>query len=159
MRLFDIIAVLVTLTALASYVNHRYVRLHPSVGVMLIALLLSLALVGLGKLGLGVQTASADFLQHVHFGDALLTWMLGFLLFAAALTVDISELRRPPRRPARFDCGHYLRRRLLLDSRSRYNHSWTGAANDPVFTRKIGIMNGGLFFTKWWRIVLPRMKL
>lgn len=94
MRLFDIIAVLVTLTALASYVNHRYVRLHPSVGVMLIALLLSLALIGLGKLGLGVQTAAADFLHHVHFGDALLTWMLGFLLFAGALTVDINELRR-----------------------------------------------------------------
>jgi CPA1 family monovalent cation:H+ antiporter len=33
-------------------------------------------------------------MQHIHFGDALLTWMLGFLLFAGALTVDISELRR-----------------------------------------------------------------
>lgn len=94
MRLFDIIAALVTLTALASYVNHRYVRLHPSVGVMLIALLLSLALIGLGKLGLGVHSAAMDFLDHVHFGEALLTWMLGFLLFAGALTVDINELRR-----------------------------------------------------------------
>jgi CPA1 family monovalent cation:H+ antiporter len=94
MKLFDVIAILVTLTALLNYFNHRYVRLHPSVGVMLIALLLSLALIGLGALGLGVRSAAMEFLQHVHFGDALLTWMLGFLLFGGALTVDINELRR-----------------------------------------------------------------
>ncbi|MGD0463116.1 MAG: sodium:proton antiporter [Tepidisphaeraceae bacterium] len=94
MKLFDVIAILLTLTALLSYFNHRYMRLHPSVGVMLIALLLSLALIGLGELGLGVRSAARDFLHHVHFGDALLTWMLGFLLFAGALTVDLSELQR-----------------------------------------------------------------
>jgi monovalent cation:H+ antiporter, CPA1 family len=94
MTLFDVIAILLTLTALLSYFNHRYVRLHPSIGVMLIALILSLALIGLGALGLGVRAAARDFLQHIHFGDALLTWMLGFLLFAGALTVDINELRR-----------------------------------------------------------------
>jgi Na+:H+ antiporter len=94
MQLFDIIAILVTLTALLSYVNHRYVRLHPSIGVMLIALLLSLALIGLGHLGFGLRRAAADFLSHIEFGKALLTWMLGFLLFAGALKVDIGELQR-----------------------------------------------------------------
>jgi CPA1 family monovalent cation:H+ antiporter len=82
------------LTALLSYFNHRYLRMHPSIGVMLIALLLSLALIGLGELGLGIRAWARDFLGHVEFGDALLTWMLGFLLFAGALTVDISELHR-----------------------------------------------------------------
>jgi monovalent cation:H+ antiporter, CPA1 family len=94
MTLFDVIAVLLTLTALFSYFNHRYLRLHPSVGVMLIALLLSLALIALGEMGLGVRSAARQFMLHVRFGDALLTWMLGFLLFAGALTVDITELRR-----------------------------------------------------------------
>jgi CPA1 family monovalent cation:H+ antiporter len=94
MKLFDVIAILLTLTALLSYFNHRYLRMHPSIGVMLIALLLSLALIGLGELGLGVRAWAGDFLRNIHFGDALLTWMLGFLLFAGALTVDISELQR-----------------------------------------------------------------
>lgn len=84
MKLFNVIAILLTLTALLSYFNHRYLRLHPSIGVMLIALLLSLGLIGLGELGLGVRSAARDFLNQVHFGDALLTWMLGFLLFAGA---------------------------------------------------------------------------
>jgi len=94
MKLFDVIAILLTLTALLSYFNHRYMRLHASVGVMLIALLLSLAMIGLGELGLGVRSAARQFLQRIQFGDALLTWMLGFLLFAGALTVDLNELRR-----------------------------------------------------------------
>jgi len=94
MKLFDVIAILLTLTALLSYFNHRYLRMHPSIGVMLISLLLSLALIGLGELGFGVRAAAGNFLHHVHFGDALLTWMLGFLLFAGALTVDLNELQR-----------------------------------------------------------------
>jgi monovalent cation:H+ antiporter, CPA1 family len=94
MKLFDVIAILLTLTALLSYFNHRYLRMHPSIGVMLIALLLSLALIGLGELGFGIRTWAREFLQHVQFGNALLTWMLGFLLFAGALTVDLGELQR-----------------------------------------------------------------
>ena len=63
MKLFNVIAILLTLTALLSYFNHRYMRLHASVGVMLIALLLSLALIVLGELGLGVRTAAREFLH------------------------------------------------------------------------------------------------
>jgi CPA1 family monovalent cation:H+ antiporter len=94
LRLFDVIAILVTLTALLSYFNHRYIRLHPSIGVMLISLLLSFALIALGAMGFGVRAAAVEFMSRIHFGDALLTWMLGFLLFAGALTVDLNELRR-----------------------------------------------------------------
>ena len=88
------IAVLLTLTAIFSYVNYRYIHLHATVGVMLIGLALSLGLVALGELGFGVKAAAANFLQNVNFGDALLQWMLGFLLFAGHLTVDLTELHR-----------------------------------------------------------------
>ncbi|MDB5293027.1 MAG: sodium/hydrogen exchanger [Phycisphaerales bacterium] len=92
MQLFQVIAILVTVTALLGYVNHRFIRLHPSIGLMLSALVLSLALALLGRLGFGVKAVTADFLDHIAFGKALLQWMLGFLLFAGALTVDLNEL-------------------------------------------------------------------
>ena len=50
MRLFNLIAILLTLSALFNYVNHRYLRLPTTIGVMLIALVLSLALLGLGAI-------------------------------------------------------------------------------------------------------------
>ncbi|MDB5301527.1 MAG: sodium/hydrogen exchanger [Phycisphaerales bacterium] len=90
--MFQVIAILVTVTALLGYVNHRFIRLHPSIGLMLSALVLSLALMVLRHFDLGVKDAAADFIQHVPFGKALLQWMLGFLLFAGALTVDLNEL-------------------------------------------------------------------
>ena len=92
MDLFQVIAILVALTALFAYLNHRFVHLHPSVGVMVIALALSLVLIALNELGLGVKHFAAEFLRHVDFNEALLQWMLGFLLFAGALSVDLNEL-------------------------------------------------------------------
>ncbi len=46
MSLFDILAILVTLSALFSYVNHRYLQLPTSIGLMLIALLMSFGIMG-----------------------------------------------------------------------------------------------------------------
>ena len=46
--MLDIAALLVTLTALFAWLNHKLIRLPSTIGVMAIALLLSLGLVGLG---------------------------------------------------------------------------------------------------------------
>ena len=94
MSLFQVIAILLALTALFSYINHRYLRLHPGVGVMVLALVLSLLLVAVGEQGFAVRRFAAGFLQQVNLNEALLQWMLGFLLFAGALAVDLNELSR-----------------------------------------------------------------
>lgn len=92
MSLFQVIAILVTLTAICAYINHRFLYLHPSIGIMLAALALSLTFIVLGRFGLPVQRVAASFLADVHFDDAVLHWMLGFLLFAGAMSVDLNEL-------------------------------------------------------------------
>ena len=93
-HLFDIIAILLSLTALCSYLNYRYIHLHTTIGVMLIALAISILLLALGDSWLGIRPVAIRLLQHVQFDQALLQWMLGFLLFAGAMHVDISELAR-----------------------------------------------------------------
>lgn len=55
MKLFDILAILVTLSAVFSYFNYRYIRLPTTIGLMLIALVMSLGLIALGPLGLGIE--------------------------------------------------------------------------------------------------------
>ena len=93
MTIFQIFALLITLTALFSYLNHRFIRLPTTIGVMLIALLASLALAGLDRFGLGVRDVAAGLLQRVDFNATLLQGMLSFLLFAGALHIDLSGLR------------------------------------------------------------------
>ncbi len=92
MTVFQIIALLVTLTALFSYVNFRFIKLPTTVGVMLIALLASLGLIGVGRFNPAVAEIVAKWLQKVDFDQALMQGMLSFLLFAGALHINLSEL-------------------------------------------------------------------
>jgi CPA1 family monovalent cation:H+ antiporter len=92
MELFRIIAILITLAALFSYLNHRYIRLPTTIGVMLIALLMSAGLILLHELGLTLDERASAMLATIDFNATLLQGMLAFLLFAGALHVDINDL-------------------------------------------------------------------
>lgn len=91
MNLFDVISVLVVLAALFGFLNRRYLKLDATVGMMLIALISSLVLVTLHRLfpDLGVVSAIRDYVTNIDFNKALMEGMLGFLLFAGALHVDL----------------------------------------------------------------------
>jgi monovalent cation:H+ antiporter, CPA1 family len=92
--LFDIVAVCLVVTALLAYVNHRFVGLPTTIGVMAIALLMSFALLGLSKLGIsGLHDYELSLVASIDFSDVLMQGMLSLLLFAGALHVDLSELR------------------------------------------------------------------
>jgi len=92
---FQLLALLIVLAALNSYINFRFVRLPATIGVMLIALAVSLALIGLSKLGLlDAHRRLAYAVERIDFDALLLHGMLAFLLFAGALHVDLSDLAR-----------------------------------------------------------------
>jgi CPA1 family monovalent cation:H+ antiporter len=94
-QLFDIAAILLTLAALFGYVNHRFVGLPTTIGVMVITMVMSLAMVTLGKLGFpAAGDAVLSLLGGVDFDRTLMHGMLSFLLFAGALHVDLGELAR-----------------------------------------------------------------
>jgi len=92
MDLFNILAILITLTALFSYINHRYIGLPVTIGVMLIALSLSLLLNFLGSFGFGLKQHAEMLLGSIQFDKTLLHGMLSFLLFAGALHINIDDL-------------------------------------------------------------------
>jgi CPA1 family monovalent cation:H+ antiporter len=90
---FDVAIVCLVLTAVLAYLNHRYVGLPTAIGVMSIALVLSLALVGLDKLGVNtLRDYEISFLSSIDFSDVLMQGMLSILLFAGALHVDLNDL-------------------------------------------------------------------
>ena len=91
--MLDIAALLVTLTAVFAWLNHKIVRLPSTIGVMGIALVLSMALVGLGRLGFtGITQQAERLVASVDFTTVLMQGMLSLLLFAGALHVDLSDL-------------------------------------------------------------------
>ena len=91
--MLDIIGLLVALTAIFSYVNHRFIRLPTTIGVMSIALVLSLALIGAGQWGFGaIEQRVEALVLRIDFYDVLMHGMLSLLLFAGALHIDLSAL-------------------------------------------------------------------
>jgi CPA1 family monovalent cation:H+ antiporter len=92
MNLFHILALLLAIAALFSYLNHRFLRLPTTIGIMMIALLFSLGLLMLKPLVAGLEDKVVLMLKSVDFDATVLHGMLGFLLFAGALHVNLSDL-------------------------------------------------------------------
>ncbi len=82
------------LTALFSFINYRILRMPTTIGVMFIALLVSLGIVSLGWLGIDIgQARVAQMLETIDFNQALLHGMLSFLLFAGAMHINLDDLK------------------------------------------------------------------
>jgi len=92
MSLFEIAAILLTLAALFSYFNERYVGMPTTIGLMFISLVMSLGLIAIANLGLDVESRAESVLAQIDFSELLLHGMLGFLLFAGALHVNLGDL-------------------------------------------------------------------
>jgi CPA1 family monovalent cation:H+ antiporter len=92
MKLFNILAILITLSAGFSYLNHRFIRLPNTIGLMLIALLVSLGLAAVGRFGFELQADTQRLLASIDFNETLLHGMLSFLLFAGALHINLENL-------------------------------------------------------------------
>lgn len=92
MSLFHAFAILTTLAALFAWVNYRFIKLPSTIGLMVIALVSSLGMVLLGRAGLIDVSHFTVFIQAVDFDETLLKGMLGALLFAGALQVDLERL-------------------------------------------------------------------
>ncbi|MBU8934091.1 MAG: sodium:proton antiporter [candidate division Zixibacteria bacterium] len=92
MSVFAIMAVFITVAALSSYINYRFVRLPSAIGLMVVGLLISLGLIALSALGVDIETPVTRVLNRVDFGETLMKGMLSFLLFAGALKINLYDL-------------------------------------------------------------------
>ncbi|WP_025644097.1 MULTISPECIES: cation:proton antiporter [unclassified Psychrobacter] len=95
LSILEISAIFLSITALLSYVNHRFIGLPTTIGVMVISILLSIFAIFLGFLGFDqLIDYEISLLEQLDFTEVLLDGMLSMLLFAGALHVNISDLRR-----------------------------------------------------------------
>lgn len=95
LSVFDLISMLLVLTAAFAWINHRLIRLPHTIGLLVMGLLASLVLIGVELAFPGVLPYEdiAGFIRQIDFQKTVLDGMLAFLLFAGALHVDIASLR------------------------------------------------------------------
>ena len=92
MEFLDFAAVLLVLAAVFGYLNLKLFKLPTTIGIMLIGLLSSVALLVLRDAIPFVPEAADRFVESIDFNKALMEGMLSFLLFAGALHVNLGNL-------------------------------------------------------------------
>ena len=97
--LLDATAIVFGLTAVFALLNHHFLRLPHTIGLVVIAMAASLAVIGVDLLtpGMPIGHTITEGLRQLHFADLLLDGMLSFMLFAGALHVDLSAIREQRR--------------------------------------------------------------
>ncbi|ACS43903.1 cation:proton antiporter [Methylorubrum extorquens] len=93
--IFDLAALLLTLSALFGWLNRRFLPLPHAIGLLVMGLLASLALVAL-DLAFPQQHLYEDLtgaLKQIDFTEVVMNGMLAFLLFAGALNLNLQALR------------------------------------------------------------------
>ena len=93
MQVLLTVAALFGLTALFSYVNERFLKLQQTIGLMLMALVLTVVLMLLNMLGLSESFAEEQqFVTRLSLDETLLNGVLCFMLFAGSINVKIRTL-------------------------------------------------------------------
>ncbi|MEO5759543.1 MAG: sodium:proton antiporter [Mesorhizobium sp.] len=95
LSVFEIAALLLTLSALFGWLNLRFLKLPHTIGLLIMALSASLLLLALQKIapGLGITATLQAVMEQIDFTSAIMNGMLSLLLFAGALHVDFNLLK------------------------------------------------------------------
>ncbi|MFW6066621.1 MAG: cation:proton antiporter, partial [Planctomycetota bacterium] len=87
-------ALLITLAAAFAWLNYRLLKLPRSIALMLLSLVTAGSVLAVGQLWPAAADDVRGWVSDMRFSDVLLEGMLGALLFAGALHVDINDLAR-----------------------------------------------------------------
>ena len=91
---FEILAYMITLAAVLAWLNLHVLKLPPTIGLMLLSLVVSLSVIASGIVFPSVTRTAEELLQRIDFDETLLQGLLGFLLFAGSLHVNLDDLKR-----------------------------------------------------------------
>lgn len=94
MDLYFTFSILIVLSALFAFLNSRYLKLPPAIGIMLLAIITSMSLMGLDRIYPAFSQILSDVIASLDFPSVLMGAMLNFLLFAGAIHVSMQELHK-----------------------------------------------------------------
>lgn len=93
--LYNIASIILTVAVMATYVNHRYIKLQTTIAIMASSLVISLVLIIIGQFGtFDIEHQISATLRAIDFHSLLMNGMLSLLLFAGALHIEINQMSK-----------------------------------------------------------------
>ncbi|WP_053990411.1 sodium:proton antiporter [Mangrovimonas sp. TPBH4] len=93
MDYYGIATILIVLAAIFGYINVRFLKLPITIGLMVITIVFTLAVLGVSRFDDTLLAHEKEFISQIDFKTVLLDVMLSFLLFAGALHTNFSQLK------------------------------------------------------------------
>lgn len=93
MNLYNTFSIVIVLAAVIAYLNQRFLRLPNTIGVMIIAIFISVLLMLGSSLYPAFFRDSIELIDSVDFGKMLTGAVLSFLLFAGTISIRIDDLK------------------------------------------------------------------
>jgi len=94
MDTYRIFTIIIAVCALFAYLNERYIKLTPAIGLMVMSLASSVLIITFGHLFPFFSYAVIQGITSIDFHTLLMNIMLSFLLFAGAIHVDMQHLKK-----------------------------------------------------------------
>ena len=94
--LLNLAAILLTLSAIFGYINHRWLKMPHTIGLVVIALFVSFGviIIDLTAPSLGFQNFVSNTISSVNYPKVVMMGMLSFLLFSGALHTNLEQLNQ-----------------------------------------------------------------
>lgn len=92
MNIYELIAALITLTAILAFINQKYIKLPSSIGLLLSSMFISFIILILNYYGFTFLTEISAVVNSVDFNNVLMGGMISFMLFAAAIHIPLKDL-------------------------------------------------------------------
>lgn len=94
MNINEILSITIVVAALFAYINHRWIKWPPTIGIMILSLISSILLVFFGNSHSLLSKKAVQLVSSIDFEDVLMNFMLSFLLFAGAIHIDAGKLKK-----------------------------------------------------------------
>ena len=94
MSINEILTITIVLAAVFAYINHRWIKWPPTIGIMILSLVSSILMVAMGNSHFLLSRKALQLASSIDFQDVLMNFMLSFLLFAGAIHIDAGKLKK-----------------------------------------------------------------
>jgi Na+:H+ antiporter len=140
MDYFLIITTLVVLAAAFGYLNVRFLKLPNTIGLMVITIVFTLAVLALSYFDSTLLNAEKYIITQIDFETVLLDIMLSFLLFAGALHTNFEQLKVQRWPVLIFATLGVLVSTFLVATAMFYSLQWLGLQVDYIYTLLFGAL-------------------
>ncbi|WP_080240371.1 cation:proton antiporter [Spirosoma rigui] len=126
MELFDLLSVLIVVSAVFAYINTRFLKLPDAIGIMMVSVLFSTTILLINAVRPDWFVLVKQAVQQIDFYDILFNVMLSFLLFAGAFHTDSAKLLAERRSIMLFALVGVMISTFLVATGLYYAAGWVG---------------------------------